>query len=74
MKDKIISLGQYSSEGDIWQVAVVISPIGELTFIKSCLEKGLQESFLLDAVAAVDLNDAQNAFYKGEFEEEMMNG
>ncbi len=71
LKDKIFSLGNYTADGDTWHVAVCFSPLGELTFVESCLEKGLQKSFLLDAVAAAALNHAQNSFYQGKFDGEM---
>jgi hypothetical protein len=71
LKNKIFSLGSYTADGDTWHVAVCFSPLGELTFVESCLEKGLQKSFLLDAVAAAALNHAQNSFYQGKFDEEM---
>jgi hypothetical protein len=74
-KDKIVLLGGYgdhSIEGVPHQISVVISPIGELSFGLTNLQTGMQVAyFMVDAVAAVDLNDAQNSFYRGEFEAEM---
>lgn len=75
MDDKIVLLGgsgHLTVDGVRFQVAVIFSPIGELTFTITNLETGLQSAYLsIDAVSAVDLNDAQNAFYRGEFESEM---
>ena len=71
MINKMVSLGKISEDGDTWEIGAIISPIGELTIIKTCLAKGKQERFAIDAVSAVNLNDAQNAFYRGEFETEM---
>lgn len=75
MTDKIVLL---NGDGKLWidsvrhQAAVIISPIGEITLSVTNLRTGLQTSILtLDAVAAYDLNQAQNAFYRGEFEGEM---
>ena len=76
MKDKIVLLGgkgHLMINGVDHQVSVVISPIGELTFLITSLKTGLQtDYFMMDAISAFDLHEAQNAFYKGEFEAEMM--
>lgn len=76
MKDKIVLLGgpgHLLIENVRHQVAVSFSPIGELSFMITNLETGLQREYLMiDAVSALDLNEAQNAFYRGDFESEMV--
>lgn len=76
MKDKIVLLGgpgHLLIENVRHQVAVAFSPIGELSFMITNLETGLQREYLMiDAVSALDLNEAQNAFYRGDFEAEMV--
>ena len=54
-------------------MAVAFFLIGELSFMITNLETGLQREYLMiDAVSALDLNELQNAFYRGDFEAEMV--
>jgi precorrin-6B methylase 2 len=72
-KDKVILLGgKFSIDGVPHQATAILSPIGELVIAIINLETGTQTSnVILDAVAAFDLHEAQLAFYRGDFEEEM---
>jgi precorrin-6B methylase 2 len=73
MKDKAILLGgKFNIDGVPHQSTVILSPIGELVIAVINLETGTQISnVILDAVAAFELHEAQLAFYRGDFEEEM---
>lgn len=71
MEDKLIILNQDGVsliDGIPHRLTLLISPIGELKISFINLETGTQSSYIhIDAVAALDLYNAQKAFYNGEF-------